>query len=1498
MIGNKLSGCLLLVGAAFFTQTVIAQTTERAPLYGHVLPALTRATSIVPWGNIAMTKSAGAPLALTLVLRRSDPEGFERYLEDVYDPRSPQFRKFMTPAEVTQRFGPSQDDYAAVTQYFEQQGFALDAEPANRMTMMVRGTRADAARALSVNINDYRIGDKSFYANDGDPALPADIAAKIEAVIGLSNLAVPTAGPAANPMPAHDALAELICRASEYLKSFDLITNGSGAGQYAFNQTTFDAGLKKCMKDAHAKAYASGAKVDPPPPAWQGADGTGQTVGIVAFDTFDASDVSNYIAASGLPAAKLGDVTSVHVGGGAIAGANQSEVLLDIDTILADAPGARIVVYDAPFNVGSFQGVFNAMINGGVNIISNSWAYCEDQTTLADVQSIDTILQTGAASGIGAFSGSGDRGSTCLDGKPATTHVPATSPHVTAVGGTSLTVGHGFTYAGETWWDGSSASPPTGQGGFGVSKFFGRPAYQNGQSLSVTRSIPDVSAHADPADGVLICQASAGGCPAPLQFGGTSRSAPAWAAFAALLNQTQGSNLGFLNPLLYALAGSDAFHTPASMGSDFAHVGLGSPNLARLHQHLTSQVAGAVDSSVSDVSAYSAGNELWVPNDDGLPLVGLADGTSPIYVVVRLADALGNTLSGKTVTLNATGSAIVTPASGISNVENGAVIFKVTNLAFETVTFTATANPGNVVLAQLPTVVFVPPFAASASISAGPSNVQNDGVATTTITVTIQDGLGRPSPGKRVVLSQGGGNSVINGPSPSVTNASGTIQFTATDHHAETVTYTAVDVSDGNLAVPGSAVVTFGGQANNSCAQTSVTAAAGYTLTPFATGFAADIISFGNVNWGCRGASFPAFGADGSVYINDFLDGGVFKLPPAGGAASSSDRISTLGPTLIGSAIGKDGRIYAARGATTGDFTTGAIYELDPTTGGIIRTVLGNLTCPTGLGVDPLSGDLFFSDSCFGAGSDNPSLWRVANPAGPTPTLSVYTTLAGTPTGWIAIAPDGTIFMPQTTTSASGAPVLRISGTNIPGTPSQTPVPGLLTVYWITVGEVLPDGSAKSLIVLAPGTFNLKLADITTNPPTYTDLTVGGIGSGVIGPDGCLYTSAVDTVYKLAPSAGGCGFSKTSHAPQLVLSPETVSPDPTQGSQFTFTAKFTDASVPSGTPVSFVVLGANTRTLLAATDATGAATVTYTGAMAGTDTVTSFGTASGMALTSNPATVTWSAGKHLSFIALNTGPSGSAAGQSVTLQASLADISLNPPAVIAGAAIHFTLGSQSCDGVTNGNGVASCNVIPPLSGQFSMTATYAGSVSYTPSTASQAFSVAAAAGGPTPMGVVARKVHGAAGTFDLPLSVVVTNPTTEPRTGPTHTIVFTFDSAVTAATATITEGTATAGTPTFSGNDVVVGLTGVTDQQYVTVTLSAVATASGPGSGSVRIGFLRGDVNQNRVVTVADLGLVNAQLAQFVTQTNYLKDVNASGTLTVADKGLTNANLTRALPAP
>ncbi|MEO8303008.1 MAG: hypothetical protein ABI724_02705, partial [Betaproteobacteria bacterium] len=172
-------------------------------------------------------------------------------------------------------------------------------------------------------------------------------------------------------------------------------------------------------------------------------------------------------------------------------------------------------------------------------------------------------------------------------------------------------------------------------------------------------------------------------------------------------------------------------------------------------------------------------------------------------------------------------------------------------------------------------------------------------------------------------------------------------------------------------------------------------------------------------------------------------------------------------------------------------------------------------------------------------------------------------------------------------------------------------------------------------------------------------------------------------------------------------------------------------------------------------------------------------------------------------------------------------------------------------------------------------------------------------------GAASRKIHGAGGgaaTFDLPLSLVATNPTTEPRSGGVggdHMIVFTFDKPVTGGAVVVTEGIATPGAASFVGAEMRVPISGVTNQQYVSLSVSSVTATDGGtgGVGAVRVGFLLGDVNQNRVVALSDLGLVNAQVAQLVTAGNFLKDVNASGTMSLADKGIANAQVTKGLPA-
>jgi len=159
---------------------------------GHVLSALSHAAEV----NQAVDARGhllhdADPLTITIVLKHDDQAGFDRFLHNIYDSHSKSFHHHLTQREIAHRFGPSQHTYDSTLSYLRANGFKLVDGSANRLTITVRGTRADAERAFDINISDYRIGDHQFYANDQDPAMPAQIAARVEALMGLSNFERP-----------------------------------------------------------------------------------------------------------------------------------------------------------------------------------------------------------------------------------------------------------------------------------------------------------------------------------------------------------------------------------------------------------------------------------------------------------------------------------------------------------------------------------------------------------------------------------------------------------------------------------------------------------------------------------------------------------------------------------------------------------------------------------------------------------------------------------------------------------------------------------------------------------------------------------------------------------------------------------------------------------------------------------------------------------------------------------------------------------------------------------------------------------------------------------------------------------------------------------------------------------------------------------------------------------------------------------------------------------
>ena len=1297
-------------------------------LPGHRLPVLSAAITIEPQPN-----ESNQPITLTIVLKRDDQARFEKYLHEIYDPHSKNFHRYLTQRQISKRFGPSLRDYTSVLRYLQKNGFTLIRGSKNRLTLTVRASRRDAETAFAIRIGHYRIGQRQFYANDNDPALPSQLASKVKSISGLSSLAIGErvkiedfdnactgAGIALGVIPEVGTVLSFWVGVEcfvvdNFVDFFDALNATPGSGYHC----------RFCLEQPFGDKTSATSIVS----------GTGQTVGLLEFDSYQTSDVSDYLnllSLVGSTPAPIGNLSQVPVNGGVSPpGSDQDEVLLDIETVMTYAPGTKVVVYDAPFNgAQGYTDLFNAMIDGGVTIISNSWASCEDQISLADAKGIDTVLQNAAAAGISVFNGTGDDGSTCLDGAANTISVPADSPNATAVGGSSIQPGPGYTYGSETWW---GADGGQNGGGFGTSKFFSAPSYQSGLSGGANRSIPDVVINADPESGMIVCEASNGGCPNGLLYGGTSLAAPLWASFAAQLNQAQGSNLGFLNPLIYPLSASNGFHNAASMSSDFAHVGLGSPNLDALHLLLTKQTAGLPSAANSQV-VYSSS----IVEDAQVPAVSLpADGTSQGVVVVRLVDANGNIVSGKTVSLAPTGgSAKISPVSATSSVNDGTAVFMVTDLTPEPITLKATDSTDSIDLTETASVSFVTPVAAAAGLMAGPSEVTANGTTPADITVTLQDSLGRPTPGKLIQISQTGGNSVISGPNPPITDASGQIEFTAVDSNNETVTYSAVDVTDGNLAFPQTGTVTFSDAPEAGCSNTFI-AAPGFVAQPYATGFVSQNFCVDGIcNSGCPGAFGVAFDASGNLYVSDQPTGDVYKIPPGGGVANSSSLLTqTAIPTLIGLVVDGSGNLYAGVNEAGSLYAPGGgeVVKIDTSTGAIASTVASGLTCPGLIAIDPLSGDLFADDNCSGnAGGgalNNATLWRISNPAG-TPSVSVYTTLPGSPNGTEAFAPGGTIYIP---TDGGGSTLAVISGTNGPTTPTVSTLTGLPLYGLGLLAMGSETGGAAEYLISSfdpigniPG--GIGTFDLTTTPVSQSStlVTNGPQAPAItIGPDGCLYAARGVAVFRITDTTGACTYAAQSPAASLYLSPIGISPNPAQGTSQTFTAQFHNVDASAGTPVSFSVSGANPQGQVANTDASGVSSFTYTAAHAGTDTIKASSTVDAVNVSSNQGVVTWGSGSHVTFVNLNNSPTTGFADQSVSLSAILFDESVTPPFALSGQQLTLAIDSSSCVATTNSNGVGSCSVTAGAGGSSTLSASFAGAAGYDPSSASEGFKVIA-----------------------------------------------------------------------------------------------------------------------------------------------------------------------------
>jgi subtilase family serine protease len=528
--------------SADITIALTATTTAQAEsvLTRHMRDEV-RAGTAQPTAQLSGTQT----LSLDLVLPLSDPAGLDSFLADIYNPGSPNFHHFLSVAEFTAKFGPTQADYDTVLAYAKANGLKVSGGSLDGMEVQVQGSVAAVEKAFHVKMQSYpRASGGTFFAPDREPS--TDMSVKLWHVSGLDNYSIPHA---------------LYQKRSDYAAA-----HGVSPESLVSHATTGSGPSASFLGSDMRAAYYGGTALT----------GAGQNLGLFEFLGTDLADLTNYYKTTGqtnnVPITLLStDGTSTScTDNRAGRDCDDTEQTLDMTQALGMAPGlASLVMY-----IGSTDtAIISAMTthNPLPTTIGCSWGW-----TPADPTTLDPFFKRMAAQGQNFFTASGDA-STWSRRNEAW---PADDANVVSVGGTDLvTKGAGGAWSSETAWVDSG-------GGISPDKI-AIPAYQklsgvinsSNKGSTTLRSGPDVAANANFTFYTCANQTT---CLAN-EFGGTSFAAPMWAGFTALVNQqlvSQGkSTIGFLNPTIYSenvtSAYSTGFHdiTSGKSGSFSAETG-------------------------------------------------------------------------------------------------------------------------------------------------------------------------------------------------------------------------------------------------------------------------------------------------------------------------------------------------------------------------------------------------------------------------------------------------------------------------------------------------------------------------------------------------------------------------------------------------------------------------------------------------------------------------------------------------------------------------------------------------------------------------------------------------------------------------------------------------------------------------------------------------------------------------------------------------------------
>src|SRR5579862_8251988 len=451
---------------------------------------------------------------MLLVLSRSPEQAgsLQALLDQQQDKSSPQYRRWLTPQQFGQQFGPSDSDIGQITSWLQIHGFHDIHVSNGRVTIEFSGTAAQVQEAFHAPIHRYVVNGAEHWANAANPQIPAALAPVVAGVFTLHNfLKAPQSQVTPQAFPATVTAGKR-----------PQFTGGNGSHAIA-------------PADFYTIYNFNAFKAAPP-------FGNSASVAIVARTNINVGDVENFLQYT----LNGGAVPQVLVNGadpGDLGGGEEAEAVLDASWVAAASPFASItlVVSQSTATTDGLDLSENYIIdNNFADVMSESFGSCEANFTSAEAIADSSLAQQAATEGITYVVSSGDSGAEGCDdpnNETVATHLPsvnllASNPYVLAVGGTifdegsnpskywnatnnSIPLSSAISYIPENVWNESCQSsqpncstPSIWAGGGGASTFFTKPSWQTGVPgipADNARDLPDVSLTAAGHDPYLIC---------------------------------------------------------------------------------------------------------------------------------------------------------------------------------------------------------------------------------------------------------------------------------------------------------------------------------------------------------------------------------------------------------------------------------------------------------------------------------------------------------------------------------------------------------------------------------------------------------------------------------------------------------------------------------------------------------------------------------------------------------------------------------------------------------------------------------------------------------------------------------------------------------------------------------------------------------------------------------------------------------------------------------